>query len=89
MADQFRVKVLLPAVADPDVESRELSVDVGGTVVEVRPLDKGTPDTELLLDQDAAVHLSLIDVDHAGNRSEASVFDFVVSDTVPPAQPGL
>lgn len=74
---------------DADVVSRELTVSIAGAA--------GTPATftgtatdlgEVKAEQGAEVILSLVDIDDAGNRSEAAVVTFTATDTIPPAKPG-
>jgi hypothetical protein len=74
---------------DADVVSRELTVVIAGVA--------GTPATfggnatdlgEIKAGQGDEVTLSLVDVDDAGNRSQAAVVTFQATDTIPPATPG-
>lgn len=74
---------------DADVVSRELTVSIAGAA--------GTPATfsgtatdlgEVKADHGAEVILSLVDIDDAGNRSEAAVVTFTATDTIPPSKPG-
>lgn len=89
MANKFQVRVLLPATIPSDnVTTRELSVALNGgtpTVVTLTP-DVGSSDFFALEGDKADV--SLVDVDQANNRSVARTGSLVVSDTVPPHQPG-
>lgn len=87
MADILVYDVLLPA-AGVDVESRELTVTINGEAQPVLTPDKFATTQQIRVAQDATCHLSLVDVDDAGNRSEPSTFDFVATDTIAPPQPG-
>lgn len=87
MADTLVYDVLLPA-AGVDVESRELTVTINGTAQPVLTPDKFATTTRISVPQDSTIHLSLVDIDDAGNRSEPSTYDFVALDTLPPATPG-
>lgn len=76
-------------VVDADVVSRKLTVTVNG---EVRGETAYEADTTNFgefgfADSDAVV-LTLVDVDDAANVSEPAVFEFVATDTIPPAAPG-
>ena len=76
-----------PAV-DPDVVSRRLSVTVGGETTTTSFSADSTSFGEVTVPQDAAVVLTLVDVDDAGNVSQPAVVEFVATDTIAPAQPG-
>jgi len=74
---------------DADVAARELTVAIAGIA--------GTPVTfagnatdlgEVKAEQGSEVVLSLVDIDDAGNRSEAATVTFTATDTIPPARPG-
>ena len=83
-------KVVLPELKDADVVSRELTVQVGDGAPQVVTLAKDAVEADGFTgEQDAAIHLSLVDIDDAGNRSVPSVLDSVLVDTFPPAQPGV
>lgn len=89
MADVLSYTVTAALPVDADVVSRLLTITVNGE-------DMGTAEvavdlTELSVfsaPQDAAVTLTLVDVDDAGNKSEPAVYSFVATDTLAPAQPG-
>ena len=89
--NMIQFKVLLPALAEGhDVASRELTVQVddGEAVVHTVAADVLEVDG-LSGPQDAVVSLSLVDIDDADNRSiEPSTLEAVLTDTIPPAQPG-
>jgi hypothetical protein len=75
----------LPADTASDIVSRELTVSVEGSdpvVVEA------TETTEFSAPDNALVNLSLVFVDDAGNRSEATTFEFTALDTIAPPAPG-
>lgn len=79
----------LPAPGASDVVKRELSVRVGSADVKSIELDGAALVTEELEGADNdSVDGQLIDIDDAGNRSEASSFSFVLTDTIPPPAPG-
>lgn len=89
MADTIKFNVNLPPKAAPDVVSRELTVVVNDGLPDVRTLSADT----VVVDgfegpQDTMVHVSLVDVDDGGNRSEASTVSFILVDLVPPPMPG-
>lgn len=82
-------KVLLPTLLDTDVVKRELTVQIADLPPAVETLDADAVESANYSGpQDAPVHLSLTDVDDAGNRSEASVLDAALVDVFPPAKPG-
>jgi hypothetical protein len=79
----------LPPAGAPDVVKRELSIKIGDAAPTVTELDGGQVLVEGLRGpQDAALEVSLIDIDDAGNRSEARVQQFALKDTVAPPEPG-
>lgn len=88
VANRFRVRVLLPPIVDPDTINAELSCLVNGVAEPPKTFDRIATDTEYVFDQGASVKLSLVNIDDAGNRSTPSEREFVVTDNVPPAQPG-
>ncbi len=83
----LKFEVLLPGGHDFDVVRRVLTVDINGATSTV---EVGLNDTTYVFDapQDAAVRLSLVDIDDGGNESTPSVREFVAKDVFPPAQPG-
>ena len=83
-------KVVLPELTDADVVSRELSVQVGDMPPDVRALPTdATEAADYSGPQDAPIKLSLVDIDDAGNRSEASTLEAKLVDVFPPATPGV
>jgi hypothetical protein len=87
--DIISFKVVLPTVVDADVESRELSVKIGDADAVVTAVAKDAVEVNGLSGpQDAAIELSLVDIDDAGNKSQASVLNTVLTDVFPPATPG-
>lgn len=89
MADKLSFVVYLPQKAAPDVVSRELTVDIGGQT-QVLELDADQTEVPSLVGlQGDKVVLSLVDVDDAGLRSEASVIEAVLEDTFAPPKPGV
>lgn len=87
--DMLQFKLVLPAPGAPDVVSRELSVKVGEGDAVVQPL---APDALEVVGfegaDNAVVAVSLVDIDDAGNRSEAREQQFTLTDTIAPPQPG-
>lgn len=81
--------VPLPEIDEPhDVVTRELSIYHNGDPVDVKtvPFDAAKV-TDLRVPQDTDVELELVDLDAAGNRSEAQWYNFTAKDTVPPKKP--
>lgn len=74
---------------DADVVTRTLTITVNGEVVATKdyPADTTTFD-EVSAEQGAAVVLTLVDTDDAGNPSQPAVSEFTATDTIPPAAPG-
>ena len=80
----------LPPRTAADTMSRELSVSVGGgEIVVINPDIADTESEEFSGADNASVHAELIDIDDAGNRSQASILDAVLTDTIAPPQPGV
>jgi len=85
----LQFKLVLPAPTVSDVVSRELSVKVGEAEAVVKTVDAVTTEVDGFEGADnAAVAVSLIDVDDAGNRSPAREQTFTLADTIAPPQPG-
>ena len=81
--------VTLPPTGAADVLSRELSVTIGANpAVILNPAVGDVESQELSGNDNDAVHLELVDVDDAGNRSAASVLEVILLDTLVPPQPG-
>ena len=77
-----------PAV-DADVVTRRLAVTVNGEVRETTDFTADATDFgELGFNDDDSVVLTLVDIDDAANVSEPATFEFVATDTIPPAAPG-
>lgn len=82
-------KISLPPVGASDVVERRLTVTVGGGDPIVATMDPTVDTTgELAGNDNDAVHAELIDVDDSGNQSQPSTLDAVLTDTIPPPQPG-
>lgn len=78
------------APVDGDVVSRELTVSINGSPASTATFGPGeTSLGEITANQGDAVVVSLVDIDDAGNRSDAAVLEFAAADTIAPAQPGL
>lgn len=92
MAGTIQYEVQLPEWPgeDSDVASGELTVQVGDGEAQVIPVEKGAAKVEGLSGpQDAAVKLSFVYVDDAGNRSAVpATFEGVLLDAIPPTDPG-
>lgn len=91
MADLLTYRVSVGSVVDGDVVERQLVVTVDGqaTAETHKSFASDTTDLgEIVVPQGAAVVLTVVDVDDAGNKSEPAVLKFVAEDTLPPAQPG-
>lgn len=89
MSDSLLFVVYLPPKAAPDVVSRELTVEIGDST-QVLELEADAAEVPALSGPDgASVTLSLVDIDNAGNRSEASVFSTELRDTIAPPKPGM
>ena len=85
---QIVFDVLLPALGAPDVVKRRLSLQIGDAEPVLVPV--GLQDEAvrgLKAPQGANVTVSLVDVDEAGNESEASVTAFEAKDVIPPVRP--
>lgn len=88
MADKILYRVLLPEPGARDVVTRELRVATA-TTEEIFVLGPAEVQSDLLRgDQGTTVTVSLVDIDDAGNRSEASEAQFFLTDTLPPPKPG-
>ena len=89
MSDSLLFVVYLPPKSAPDVVARELTVEINGSI-QVLELDADSSEVPALSGPDgASVTLSLVDIDNAGNRSEASVFSTELKDTIAPPKPGM
>lgn len=84
----FKLRVLLPAIVDGDVDVREFTYKINDQDVVITPLAKTDLQFEFFAERDAKVVISLVDIDLSGNRSPASTREFTVVDTFPPQQPG-
>jgi hypothetical protein len=87
--NMLKFYLALPEKSAPDVVSRELTFKVGEAdpAVLTYPGDVLATDEFGGMDGDAVVG-ALVDIDDAGNRSEAREFSFTLVDTIAPAQPG-
>lgn len=89
MADVLTYQVSVGPAVDHDVVSRELSFVIDGGEPVVASFSGDTTDLGLVsAPQGSSVVLSLVDIDDAGNRSDAATLEFVAADTFPPAVPG-
>jgi hypothetical protein len=86
--NMLEYKILLPAHDVKDLVDRELTVTVGDTVDVFHLAPDAMESAVLTASQDSVVSLSLVDVDDAGNRSEASVLEVTITDTIAPPTPG-
>jgi hypothetical protein len=82
--------VNLPPKSAPDVVRRLLTVKIGDSEPQVFELD-GSEESKVGLrgERDAAIEISLVDVDGSGNQSLPSKATGVLFDTFPPPQPGM
>lgn len=84
----LKFKLVLPAPGAADVVSRELSVKIADADAALIELAADALEADGYEGQDnAAVEVSLVDVDDAGNRSEARVQSFTLTDTIAPPVP--
>jgi hypothetical protein len=82
-------KVILPTEVTPDVVNRVLSVQVGDLPAVVQDVAVDAVEVDGFSGElNAPVKLSLVDVDGAGNTSDASTLDAVLLDVFAPAKPG-
>lgn len=89
MADKILFQVVLPPKSAADVVRRELLVSFAdGTEDLIELAASDTVSETFKGDQDSEVTVSLVDIDDAGNRSEASVATFTLLDSVAPPAPG-
>lgn len=89
MADVLTYRVSAPAPVSGDVVTRLLTVSVNGAEGETNSFPgTATEFATFSVPQNAEVVVTLVDVDDAGNKSEASTYSFVAVDTIPPAAPG-
>jgi len=89
MADKIMFRVVLPAPSAADVVTRELTVDINGTVQVLTLAVEDTNPLEFSGDQGAQVSVSLVDIDDFGNRSEAaSMMPQQLADNFAPPAPG-
>jgi hypothetical protein len=83
-------EIILPVLPTPhDVLTRRLSYSIGGAdvvTVDMSPTDVLLPG--LLGEDGDTLSVTLVDIDDAGNSSEPREQEFVLSDTIPPSQPG-
>lgn len=90
MADMLRFVVTVPEESTGDVVTREIMVTLpdgstqSGAVAGRLAGDSG----EFSAAQDSIVKVSVVNVDDAGNRSEAREQEFTVVDTIAPPEPG-
>ena len=83
--------ITLPPTRAADVVQRELKITIGDqTEQTVHPELTAAETQEFSGNDNDAVHAELVDIDDATppNRSEPSVLDGVLTDTVAPPQPG-
>ncbi len=76
-------------VTDADVVKRTLQIVVNGESKDSTDYSAdATKFSDLIVNQDDSVVMTLIDTDDAGNPSAPAVVEFVAMDTIPPAMPG-
>lgn len=87
--NMLKFTVVLPQKSASDVVARELKVSVGDNEEQIFGLDGDVNEsTEFFGSHNDKVSGALVDIDSAGNRSSASIFDLVLLDTIAPPQPG-
>lgn len=86
--DMLLFDVMLPAPGATDVVKRELTLTFEGQEPQVLELAGAATQVSSKGPQDTKLTLSLVDIDDAGNRSDARVQDALLADVIPPAQPG-
>lgn len=86
--DMLHFKIVLPNPGASDVVSRELTVAIAGGEPVVQVVDGTVLEVSGFSGNDNdSVSADLVDIDDAGNRSEARHGDFVLLDTIPPPKP--
>lgn len=88
MPNQLTYSVYAAAPSDTDVVTRILTTTINGESTEKEYEGSTTKFDDLTATQGDSVILSLVDVDDAGNRSQAATTSFTAEDTLPPATPG-
>lgn len=89
MPDVLTYRVSAAAPVDADVVKRLLTLSINGEDQGTAELAANTTDLSVFsAPQDAAIVLTLVDVDDAGNKSDPAVLEFTAVDTLAPAQPG-
>lgn len=89
MADVLTYRVSAPVSVSKDVVNRLLTLSVNGKDEGIATLPGNATELSVFsVPQNAEVVLTLVDVDDAGNKSEAATLSFVAVDTIPPAAPG-
>lgn len=87
--DMLKFVLVLPPAGAHDVVNRELSLQIGNDQPQVIDVDSSKNETsELSGLQNDVVKGSLVDIDDAGNRSEARDFEMILLDTLAPPKPG-
>lgn len=87
--EMLKFKLVLPAPGAADVVKRELSVKIADADAVLAELAADALEADGYEGQDDdAVEVSLVDIDDAGNRSEARVQTFTLADTIAPPVPG-
>ena len=82
-------KLVFPAPGAADVVSRELTTQIGEEAEVITSLPGTAMEAVGFKAADnAALKVSLVDVDDAGNRSEVREQTFTVVDTIAPPKPG-
>lgn len=81
--------LVLPEKGASDVVQREVTVAVGANEPVLVTVDGDTVKTSAFEGEDGETVVgTLVDVDDAGNKSEAREFSFVLVDTIAPPMPG-
>lgn len=89
MADLLTYTITAAASTAADAVSREVSLVIDGAEPVVTVFSPSSTDLgSVTVPQNAAVAITVVDVDDAGNRSEPAEIAFVAADTLPPPAPG-
>jgi hypothetical protein len=84
-----KFKLVLPPPGAADVVSRDLTVSISGGEPRVFELTGDVLESQVLeANEGDAITGQLVDVDDAGNNSEARLFDLILVDTIAPPLPG-
>lgn len=81
--------ISLPPIGAADTVTRQLSVAIaGGTALVSFPALEAADSEEYFGEQNDSIEAKLVDIDDVGNRSQPSVLEAVLTDTIAPQTPG-